>query len=153
MARSCSRAFASVENVPRFLRFPVAGFFFLEYSRYSPLLSRLIISPSYSGDPRRALLFPLPLLPRRRSFAVSSIVCRPKDGFQETISAAGKVRRRPLSQGCDPESPSSPRRASRKRLSLVSHPAWYPARRAQTRSGGTDRSRPPPARDTWALSR
>jgi len=35
-------------NVPRFLRFPVFGFFFLEYSRYLPDFSFLImIIPPY----------------------------------------------------------------------------------------------------------
>jgi hypothetical protein len=40
-------AASRLPNVPRFLGFPVAGFFFLEYSRYCPLLS-LRIMPSKS---------------------------------------------------------------------------------------------------------
>jgi len=35
-ARSCFRAAARDENVPRFLRFPVLAFFLREYKRYSP---------------------------------------------------------------------------------------------------------------------
>ena len=40
---SCFSAASRVGNVPRFLRFPVLGFFFREYMRYSPVLSFLII--------------------------------------------------------------------------------------------------------------
>src|SRR3954467_14306932 len=43
-ARSCFSAAARVLNVPRFRRFPVFGFFFFEYNRYSPDLSFLIIA-------------------------------------------------------------------------------------------------------------
>ena len=43
MARSCFFACASVENVPRFLRFWVFGFFLREYNRYFPDFSFLIM--------------------------------------------------------------------------------------------------------------
>src|SRR5437762_13412442 len=43
MARSCFFACASVENVPRFLRLPVFGFFLREYNRYFPDFSLLIM--------------------------------------------------------------------------------------------------------------
>jgi len=43
MARSCFFARASVENVPRFLRLPVFGFFLREYNRYIPDFSFLIM--------------------------------------------------------------------------------------------------------------
>jgi hypothetical protein len=43
MARSCFFACASVENVPRFLRLPVLGFFLREYNRYFPDFSFLIM--------------------------------------------------------------------------------------------------------------
>jgi hypothetical protein len=43
MARSCFFACASVEKVPRFLRFWVFGFFLREYNRYFPDFSFLIM--------------------------------------------------------------------------------------------------------------
>src|SRR6266480_6787702 len=46
MARSCFFAAAFVLNVLRFLRLPVFGFFFREYSRYFSALSFLIMIPS-----------------------------------------------------------------------------------------------------------
>ena len=45
-AFSCFSAAARVLNVPRFLRLPVFGFFFREYSRYSPDLSFRIMESS-----------------------------------------------------------------------------------------------------------
>src|SRR5688572_13114870 len=36
ISRSCFRAAAKLENVPRFLRLLVLRFFFLEYNRYCP---------------------------------------------------------------------------------------------------------------------
>jgi hypothetical protein len=50
MARSCFVAAALVLNVPRFLRFPVFGFFFREYSRYLPDFSFLIITSPVWAD-------------------------------------------------------------------------------------------------------
>jgi hypothetical protein len=47
-ARSCFSAAPRVLNVPRFLRFPVLGFFLREYKRYSPDLSFLIIAIALS---------------------------------------------------------------------------------------------------------
>src|SRR5216684_6646240 len=50
-ARSCFSAAAREENVPRFLRFPVRGSFFLEYRRYSPDVSfRIIAAPPHYQD-------------------------------------------------------------------------------------------------------
>jgi hypothetical protein len=43
-AFSCFFAAARVLNVPRFLRFPVFGFFFREYNRYPPDFSFLIMT-------------------------------------------------------------------------------------------------------------
>jgi hypothetical protein len=43
-ARSCFSAAARVEKVPRFLRRPVFGFFFLEYSLYCPDFSLRIMA-------------------------------------------------------------------------------------------------------------
>jgi len=42
-SRSCRLACTSVENVPRLRRLPVEASFFLEYKRYSPVLSFRII--------------------------------------------------------------------------------------------------------------
>src|SRR5712671_6264203 len=52
-ARSCRSAAARVPNVPRLRRFPVRGFFFLEYNRYLPDFSLRIMAldeESYSGE-------------------------------------------------------------------------------------------------------
>ena len=47
-ALSCFFAAPRVLNVPRFLRFPVFGFFFLEYNRYPDLSFLIIIMRSLS---------------------------------------------------------------------------------------------------------
>src|SRR5438874_4683163 len=52
-AFSCFLAAARVLNVPRFLRFPVFGFFFREYNRYPPDLRFLIIQVSFFHQRRR----------------------------------------------------------------------------------------------------
>src|SRR5882672_568328 len=46
-ARSCRLAAAKVRKVPRFLRFPVRGFFLREYRRYSPEGSFRIMPPRW----------------------------------------------------------------------------------------------------------
>ena len=43
-ARSCFSAAPRVRKVPKFLRLPVVGSFFREYSRYSPFLSFRIMT-------------------------------------------------------------------------------------------------------------
>ena len=52
-ARSCFFAASRVSNVPRFLRFPVFGFFFTEYSRYLPDFSFRIINASFGPGLKR----------------------------------------------------------------------------------------------------
>ena len=47
-ACSCRSARPLVSNVPRFLRFPVFGFFLREYRRYSPDFNFLIIAFLYT---------------------------------------------------------------------------------------------------------
>ncbi len=53
MALSCFFAAVFVSNVPRFLRFPVFGFFFREYSRYLPDFSFLIMVIPLHGHVRK----------------------------------------------------------------------------------------------------
>jgi hypothetical protein len=63
-ARSCFSAAARFPNVPRFLRRPVFGSFFREYSLYSPDFSFLIIAAG-STQLLDVVAFERPFVPRR----------------------------------------------------------------------------------------